>query len=217
MMMTIKEALLRADKLAPPDRDTLYVPTANGHRCPATLEREALQSAEALGVLAGEVRRLETELRFSKPLYSRRLDQLLPAARAHARREAAGIHAARTGAAQPRGPRLMTDALYLWQIDDGESHSVIAADEDDALRLVIEFGGAGADVTTVEEYRGACCDLEITQRADDFALTVSFEDAGDVPGQLVPVAGPAGVVEVTTTAREWIANAGRRYLGGSCW
>lgn len=56
--MTLDEALERAAKLAPSDVQTLYVPSMPGHRCPAVLEREQLMTAEALGLLAAEVRRL---------------------------------------------------------------------------------------------------------------------------------------------------------------
>lgn len=63
--MTRDEALARADRLAPPAADggvgrVLFAPDRG--TAPHLLEREFLQSSDALGVLAAEVRKLDTEL-----------------------------------------------------------------------------------------------------------------------------------------------------------
>lgn len=61
--MTRDEALARADLLAPINHPSgkpiTFAHGVNGHQCPAQLVHEQLQSSEALGVLAAEVRRLE--------------------------------------------------------------------------------------------------------------------------------------------------------------
>lgn len=103
-------------------------------------------------------------------------------------------------------------SLHLFHIDDGETHSVIAADEDDALAVVIEFGGIGDDVKTPTEYRGAVCDLEIKQLDDNHLLTITYDDHADAEAD----GAAPGELKVRKTAAEWAAG-GRAYLGGSCW
>lgn len=105
----------------------------------------------------------------------------------------------------------MTD-LHLFKIDDGESHSVIAADEDDALSVVIEFGDV-VDINTPAEYRASISDLTITKFADSKALSVTYDDFEDAAAD----GAEPGSLKVSKTAREWIACSGRSYLGGSCW
>lgn len=102
--------------------------------------------------------------------------------------------------------------LHLFKIDDGESHSVIAADEDDALRVVIEFGGV-VDISTPAEYRASITDLTITKFDDSHVLSVTYDDDRDAAAD----GAEPGSLKVRRTAREWIDGSGRSYLGGSFW
>jgi len=66
-MMTLKQALKRADLLAPNYQpgglEITFVPGVKGHDCPPQLVRAQLKTAEACAVLAAEVRRLEERCR----------------------------------------------------------------------------------------------------------------------------------------------------------
>lgn len=100
----------------------------------------------------------------------------------------------------------MTTELKLWRVLDGEAHSVIAADPDDALKVVIEFGGLVDDsVTTPDEYRAHYHNVSALERTDDYVLNITFDGDGEDGEDLV----------VTKTAREWIEQNGRGYLGGT--
>jgi len=109
--------------------------------------------------------------------------------------------------------------LYLFKVDeDGEHHSVIAHDEGDALQIIIEFGCV-EEISTPEQFR-AEKDIKFTRRADDFQLTITYEDLADIEPALREQAEydpNTGYTRVRLGAGEWISKHGRGYLGGSCW
>lgn len=88
-------------------------------------------------------------------------------------------------------------ALKLWQVDDGETHFVVAVDELDAYKVLVEV--QISDAPDVDVYK-RLYDPSANQLPSDFQLGI--DDDG---------------VKRRMSAAEWIVDNGRGYLAGTCW
>jgi hypothetical protein len=89
------------------------------------------------------------------------------------------------------GPSPDRGELWLWRIEDGETHWLVARDRGDAMRVMIDASMLDADND----------DVVATQLDDDFVLGIRNDDSGERDRK---------------TAREWVESEGRGYLAGTC-